>query len=136
MITPMQAMNEYLLAPRHLEDIIKVQVRSPYVVGAAFHVLREKDVEKKAIEVSWASIDVLDLFDALFLKVHGSLESLKREKKRLKRQFDMTMRHKRIMKFFFGKLYSEDEEQTPVGTKRFSLVRSGAGRVVAYAALM
>jgi len=118
MITPMQAMNEYLLAPRHLEDIIKVQVRSPYVVGAAFHVLREKDVEKKAIEV------------------HGSLESLKREKKRLKRQFDMTMRHKRIMKFFFGKLYSEDEEQTPVGTKRFSLVRSGAGRVVAYAALM
>ncbi|XP_023223713.1 zinc transporter 9-like [Centruroides sculpturatus] len=73
-ITPLRAMNEYLLKPTDLEELRKIQRRSPYEESPPINVYLRKDVELKAIEV-W-----------------GSMEALQRE---LKKKRELELKNKR-----------------------------------------
>lgn len=113
-ITPVQAMTQYMLSPSELENIPQIKVRSPYNVGARLFVYLEKDVERRAIQV------------------HGSLEELARKRKRIKRQFDLKNRRKWFLRLFSRKKDTASSEKK----ERFAVLKSGAGRVVTYAAFM
>ncbi|RWS23643.1 zinc transporter-like protein [Leptotrombidium deliense] len=57
-ITPIRAMNDYLLKPTDLADLRKFQRRSPYVDAPAITVYLRRDVETKALQV-WKTFDSL-----------------------------------------------------------------------------
>ncbi|CAG2118861.1 unnamed protein product [Medioppia subpectinata] len=57
-ITPIRAMNEYLLKPIDLNDLRKFQRRSPYANEPPITVYLRKDIETKALQI-WGSFDAL-----------------------------------------------------------------------------
>lgn len=113
-ITPIQAMTQYMLLPSELENLRQIKVRSPYNVGAQLFVYLERDVERRAIQV------------------HGSLEELARKRKRTSnRKYDK-------QKNWFTNLFirKKEADDTKGGGDKFAVLKSGAGKVVAYAAFM
>lgn len=115
-ITPLRAMNEYLLKPSDLEELRKIQRRSPYEESPPINVYLRKDVEIKAIEV-W-----------------GSMEALQRELKK-KRELEMKNKDdifnvKKILKD-----YGRSTEVAEEAKKREAILR-GSGRVVMTAVMI
>lgn len=87
-ITPIRAMNEYLLKPTDLVDLRKFQRRSPYADEPSITVYLRKDVEAKALQV-WNNFENLhkemqkrkakaDLYKENLLNVKKILKDYKR----------------------------------------------------------
>lgn len=115
-ISPVRAMNEYLLKPSDLEGLRKIQRRSPYEDNPPISVYLRRDVELKALEV-W-----------------GSQEALQRElKKRLeedKKYRDSIFRVKKILKEYSRSTMHEEEK------KRQEMILRTSGRVVMTAVII
>ncbi|GBN32373.1 Zinc transporter 9 [Araneus ventricosus] len=109
-ITPLRAMNEYLLKPSDLESLRKTTRRSPFEDNPPIQVYLRRDVEQKSIEV-W-----------------GSEEALQRELKKRKEeeeQYRNNIFHvKKILKEYTRFTMHEEER------KRQELIIKTSGRVV------
>ncbi|KAF8791416.1 proton-coupled zinc antiporter SLC30A9, mitochondrial-like [Argiope bruennichi] len=109
-ITPLRAMNEYLLKPSDLECLRKTTRRSPFEDNPPIQVYLRRDVEQKAIEV-W-----------------GSEEALQRELKKRKEdeeQYRNNIFHvKKILKEYTRSTMHKEER------KRQELIIKTSGRVV------
>ncbi|XP_067137926.1 proton-coupled zinc antiporter SLC30A9, mitochondrial [Centruroides vittatus] len=115
-ITPLRAMNEYLLKPTDLEELRKIQRRSPYEESPPINVYLRKDVELKAIEV-W-----------------GSMEALQRELKK-KRELELKNKDDILNVKKILKDYSRSTEVKEEAKKREAILR-GSGRVVMTAVMI
>lgn len=115
-ITPLRAMNEYLLKPSDLEGLRKIQRRSPFEDNPPIHVYLRRDVEQKSIEI-W-----------------GSQEALQRELK--KRQEgeqlhrDSIFHVKKILKEYTRSTMHKEE------LKRQEMILRTSGRVVITAVII
>lgn len=108
-ITPVRAMQEYILKPSDLKDLPQHKIRSPYRDGKT-HLLvyLENDVIKKAMEV------------------HGSKENLEREQKRITKLKNIQQRH-------LDWAPSTGDEPPKETELKKSFFTTGSGRVVAVA---
>ncbi|CAL1267925.1 unnamed protein product [Larinioides sclopetarius] len=109
-ITPLRAMNEYLLKPSDLESLRKTTRRSPFEDNPPIQVYLRRDVEQKAIEV-W-----------------GSEEAVQRELKKRKEEEEQYRNNifnvKKILKEYTRSTMHEEER------KRQELIMKTSGRVV------
>ncbi|GFX68462.1 zinc transporter 9 [Trichonephila clavipes] len=115
-ITPLRAMNEYLLKPGDLEKLRKITRRSPFEDNPPIHVYLRRDVEQKSIEI-W-----------------GSQEALQRELKRRQdeeEQYRNSIFHvKKILKDYTRSTMHEEER------KRQEYILRTSGKVVMTAVII
>ncbi|XP_054722202.1 proton-coupled zinc antiporter SLC30A9, mitochondrial-like [Uloborus diversus] len=115
-ITPLRAMNDYLLKPSDLEMLRKIERRSPFEDNPPINVYLRRDVEQKSIEV-W-----------------GSQEALQRELKKRQEEErlhkDTLFNVKRILKEYTRSTMHEEER------KRQEMILRTSGRVVMTAVII
>ncbi|GIY11571.1 zinc transporter 9 [Caerostris darwini] len=115
-ITPLRAMNEYLLKPSDLESLRKITRRSPFEDNPPIYVYLRRDVEQKSIEV-W-----------------GSQEAVQRELKKRQEeeeQYRNNIFHvKKILKEYTRSTMHEEEK------KRQEIILKTSGRVVMTAVII
>ncbi|KFM82412.1 Zinc transporter 9, partial [Stegodyphus mimosarum] len=115
-ITPLRAMNDYLLKPSDLEGLRKIQRRSPFEDNPPIYVYLRRDVEEKSIEV-WGSQEALQ-------------RELKRRQEEQQQYRDNIFHVKRILKEYTRSSMHKEER------KRQEMILRTSGKVVMTAVII